>query len=307
MWWNPFYDIKVNNNEIYIINQFTNQKKFKIKSSDTLGFKKNILDPLMNEGVSVDEFLQPFTMQTKSRLQKLILQFENVILSSEKQYYFYQHLFKIIKQVSIDFPGLDIERIVNYMEKTILYANALILSDNQKYSEQDIKSTLPFQYLEIIDLNGNMKEISKHKIKNLREQDWLIFFIQDLNSDIISDLEESIMDYNKTLFLVETELSENKITFGPILIPRCTGGMNQVLQKDYLEKVIPFPEDIAIDNKDCIEKDMLSEYVYDEILKFTIDKYSSYATEYSKLLGTQYEIDYKERKVKQREFIINDD
>lgn len=307
MWWNPFYNINVNNDEIYIVNHFTNQNKFKIKSSDIIGFKKKILEPLMNESVSLDEFLERFPEQTKGRLKKLILQFEYVILPNKKQFYFYQHLFKVIKRVSIDFPGLDIDRIVNYMEETLLFADALILVDNQKYSEQEICSIFPFEHIDIIKLEGNLKDVSEQKIRNLRRKDWIIFFVQNLNNDIICGIERSIMENNRTLFLVETNLSKNKITFGPILIPRCTGGINQVLQKKYLEKIISFPEDIVIDSKESIEKDMLSEYVYDEILKFTIDKYSSYATEYSKLLGAQYEIDYKEKKVKQREFIISDD
>lgn len=307
MWWNPFYDTKINNDGILIINKFTNQQKFQIKTTNAKVFIETILKPLIYEKADVEEFLMQFSGQVKSNLQNLMRQLEKVILLNKKQHDFYKHLFEIVERIRREFPGLYIDKIVNYMEDMILCADSIVLFDNQFYSGQEICSILPFKHIDIINVKGTIKEIIQQKIANLKEKDWIIFLINDLDSDIVDVIERDIMENNRIIFFSENNILENKVTFGPILIPRCTGGLKQILQKKYLEKTIPFHGNIANSDEEDIKKIMLSEYMYDEILKFTIDKYSNYATEYSKLLGTQYQIDYEEKNIKRREFIINND
>lgn len=304
MWWNPFYNTKVNDDEILIINQFTNQQKFQIKATNATRFMETILEPLVDENTDVEEFLKQFSCQVKSNLQNLILQLGNIILSDQKQHYFYQHLFAIVERVREEFPGLDIDRMMDYMEDMILCADTIVLFDKQLYSEQEISSILPFRHIEAIAVEESLQRVVQQKIANLKGKDWVIFLINELNSDVVAGIEKDIMENNRVIFFSENNALEDKVTFGPILIPCCTGGLKQILQKKYLEETIPLQENIVTDNDKNIKRDMLSKYIYDEILKFTIDKYSNYATEYSKLLGTQYQIDYKEKNVKRREFII---
>ena len=305
MWWNPFYETEVSEDGIVIINQLTNQQKFIIKAANALGFMESVFKPLTSDETDVEEFLKRFPVAVKENLSSLINQLGNIMLADKKQQIYYKHLYRVIERVKEEFPGLDIDRIVAYMEDMILGANTVVLYDEDQYSQSQIESILPFKNVDAVKIQEADASELYRKISAMKDKDWLIILLDDLDNDLADVIDNEISEKNRLVFFSQNHLDDDSVSLGPILMPRCTGGIKQFLNRKCLEKTIHVKSDL-VENQNNIKKDMLSEYMYDEILKYTIDKYSNYATEYSKLLGTQYQIDYEEKNITRREFIIND-
>ncbi len=305
MWWNPFYETEVSDDGIVIINQLTNQQKFIIRAANALVFMESVFKPLTSEEIDVDKFLKKFPVAVKENINSLIEQLGNIILADKKQQIYYEHLYRVIGKVKEEFPGLDIDRIVAYMENMILRANAVVLYDEEQYSQSMIENVFPFNNVNAVKLQkADVSELNG-KISAMDDKDWLIILGNDLSDNLLEVIDKAIREKNRLVFLSQNHLDDDTVYLGPILMPRCTGSIKQFLNHTCLEKTIHVKSDL-VEDQSGVKKDILSEYMYDEILKYTIDKYSNYATEYSKLLGTQYQIDYEEQNITRREFIINE-
>lgn len=149
--------------------------------------------------------------------------------------------------------------------------------------------------------------LSIYDVHHTYREDWIIVLTDRFENKVLRDLDKEIVANNHFIFLSENQPNSEKISLGPILIPRCTGGVNQMLENKCRKESVPFPAEVKKSDKKGIEEKLISKYMYEEILKFAIDRYSNYATEYSKLLGTQYELNYQEEVIQRKEFIISEE
>lgn len=307
MWWNPFYEAKIIDNQIIILNLLTNQQKIAIKSANTSQVMDTIINPLLHENTNIEDFLKQFPDEMKGNIKKLIKSLEGILLEKKKEKTFYENLLSLIKRVKEEFPGLDIERITEYMETTVASANAVIIYDEKQYSEMELMDAFPFENINAIELHEKNLNNLKQRIANMNREDWIIVLTDRFENKVLRDLDKEIVANNHFIFLSENQPNSEKISLGPILIPRCTGGVNQMLENKCRKESVPFPAEVKKSDKKGIEEKLISKYMYEEILKFAIDRYSNYATEYSKLLGTQYELNYQEEVIQRKEFIISEE
>lgn len=197
MWWNPFYEAKIIDNQIIILNLLTNQQKIAIKSANTSQVMDTIINPLLHENTNIEDFLKQFPDEMKGNIKKLIKSLEGILLEKKKEKTFYENLLSLIKRVKEEFPGLDIERITEYMETTVASANAVIIYDEKQYSEMELMDAFPFENINAIELHEKNLNNLKQRIANMNREDWIIVLTDrfenkslDVNSFTVAFIKE---------------------------------------------------------------------------------------------------------------------
>lgn len=301
---NPFYYLEVTDSGIELLDKFTNRSKYGIKTTDADKFMSTVIKPLLEEKTKSEEFLRQFPDQVERKMRTLLESLKHVFLEDTKIQVFYDRLFALVCRVNTDYPGLNTERLKIYMEYSILQERALVFYDKKMYKSEDIINSLPFTEVNTYDI-GQLTEIDiKEKISLMNKNDWVIIHTDQIDIKMARCIDKETIRYNRKIFLIQTQETKRKYYLGPIIIPRCTGGLICVKKCKFDKKKISYKAKFEIESEEEFQRNILDEYVYDEILNYTLDKYSNFSTEYSKLLGTQYEFDYVHQVIRRKEIAI---
>ncbi len=296
MYCNPFYNFDVGKDGIEIHDFFRNNIKFNIHTKNPKDFYKKVIEPAINnsDGIPNED------KNIHDAIKQLVDGMGDVMLYDKKDEQFYTKLFDLICKVNKDYPGLDTERLKKYMVENVKGLSAVVVYDKKMYPDINIEMIFPFKNIDVYEIsNINSEKFSEAVVNN----EWLIIAADTSDERLTTELSEKNISDHK-LMIINHDMISKKIRLGPILIPSCTGGLERLNHTDFSSDSVNFRNEFMIEPFNVMNDNIFSKYVYAEIMNFILDSYSNYSTEYARLSGAQYEIDYDNGIIRRRECIL---
>lgn len=300
---NPLYCMELKENEIRVKSSYSKLDKYIIRSKNADILYKEVLKKIVKNQCDVKEVIKGFDLKMQENIISILKQLNNrVLVESENKYdKFYTKLYVLVNMVKRDYPGLDSDRLIKYMTEKILKSNATMIYDDENLDNIEDFKMYPFKKVSYLNLNKLDENKSKEIIEMTGEDDWIFVIIKDSNLDKLNVFNKYILNKSVKIMLIQTDMSMNEVSIGPIIIPNISGCFSCLKNTDYYLDEIDLNEHIE-DGKWCdFKNNLLKKYIYDEVLNYQLDYYSNFSTEYSILVGTELRFNNNKRTIKRKE------